>query len=175
MKIKHAYAQLMATVHANTAHGISQAITHVVHHALVHGQVRIKDLNAIRTLQDPKLKAIKVALGKTMPVTWDKEKETYKFSKVKRKSLQAKFTTDSIATLSTEIREVLTPPKKEQGEKQVKAWGEAQIQAQVKRLDEMDADQLQAQIYAMQSLLATANDKLRMKLSDNVLAFAANA
>lgn len=168
MKIKAAYAKLMSTVHANTVHGISQAIAPVVFHALVHGQVRIGDMNRLRELQDSNLKKIKVALNKTMPISWNKEQGTYKVSKQKRKTLQAKFDTSSIPALAEEIR-ILLSPQTAQGadapQKEVKAWGEAQVQNQLKRLDDMNADELEKQIKALMEVTASAQNKLRSRLA----------
>lgn len=167
--VQKMYTKLMQTAAANTSYGLSQALAPIVHHALVHGQVRIRELNQIRSLQDPKLKSLKVAIGKTMPISWNKEKNTYVFSKQKRLSLQKNIDITSLVSVQDTILSIIDPARKadvEQKPKQVKAWDGKQLQRQIERLDEMDADQLQAQVNQLESLLESAKNRLRSRAGE---------
>lgn len=170
-KISTMYANLMTAVDANTTFGLAKILAPIVRQAIVHGQVRIRDLNNIRKLQDPKLRTLKSALGKTMPISWNKENNTYVFSKQKVVKLQENINIDSIHTVQESILDILEPKRTqdetvEQTPKKVNAWSDAQLSRQVERLDEMDADALQAHIKQLEKLLNSANDRMRGKVGD---------
>lgn len=184
MSIKTFYANLLNAANQATPFGIAKLLAPIANCALIHGQVRVAELNTIRNMTSPSVKPLQVAIGKVLPIQWDKEKNTYVFSKQKRvKSLtelsliQAEQGSKlnqrdeqlNVNKLQAHILSILVPTVDADADKKpkdVKAWTEKNIESQVKRLDEMDIDQLRLQMKAFEKLAQMAQNRLAHRASE---------
>jgi hypothetical protein len=174
MSIKTLYANLLNAANQVTPFGIAKLLAPIVQNALVHGQVRIKELNVIRNMTSPSVKPLQVALGKFLPISWDKDNNTYKFSRPKADKLTAEIGTD-LLTLQSHILSTLAPTftaeelaEKEEAAKNkaVNAWNDKQIETQVKRLEAMDIDQLRLQMKAYEKMMNIASSRLAIRAGE---------
>lgn len=172
MSIKTLYANLLNAANQVTPFGIAKLLAPIVQNALIHGQVRLKELNTIRNMTSPSVKPLQIALGKCLPITWDKEQNTYKFSRPKADKLTADIGTD-IVTLQNHILSILAPTKVSDEEKAaadaartVTAWNDKQIETQTKRLEAMDIDQLRLQMKAYEKMMHIASSRLAIRAGE---------
>lgn len=184
MSIKTFYANLLAAANQATPFGIAKLLAPIANCALTHGQIRVAELNSIRNMTSPAVKPLQVAIGKVLPIQWDKEKNTYTFSKQKRiKALTELGLTqpsdgqklsqrdDQLNTnkLQSHILSLLAPAKEAEApktERTVKAWTEKTIETQVKRLEEMDIDELRLQMKAYEKMAQLAQNRLAARASE---------
>lgn len=189
MSLAQAYSKLSSVAQSVTIQGLTDTLTPVVQYALQNKQVQLQSLKELRIMTDKGVKPVQMAMGKTMPVVWDKESQSYTFSNEKRDAL----VTELGLTVVTVKGQKLTDEEKlaneklvkawifsklspkadhedTKAEKQVKAWTEAQSKAQAERLQSMDLDQIDLQIKALKALLSQADSVRSSKLASVKLA-----
>lgn len=167
-----AYNTLTTYASNATYRGIAETLANVVQHALQDKNVQLDTLIKIRNMTDKGVKQLQIAIGKTMPISWDKENRVYTFSNSKRDELVdeigIKVNTEKGQKLTPEekqsnlesihawLLEQLCPEEKPKATPTAKAWTESQYKAQAAKLTAMDNDQLAAQLKMLQALLTQA-------------------
>jgi hypothetical protein len=186
--IKTLYANLLSLATSVTPFGLAAVIAPIAECAFIHGQIKVTELNQLRAMTSKNVKPIQVAVGKAMPIKWNKEAKSYEFDKAKRSEviealgltlaegntkLTAEQNAANLELLRVWILDLLTPKEEEDEDDKVavvKAWTEAQSKAQAERLQSMDLDQLELQIKALKALLSQADSVRSSKLSSVKLA-----
>ena len=186
MSIKTFYANLLNAANQATPFGIAKLLAPIASCAIVHGQVRLAELNTIRNMTSPSVKPLQIAIGKVLPIQWDKEKNTYAVSKQKRfkalaelgltqaeqgEKLSQRDEQLNVNKLQAHILSILTPTVDADADKKpkdVKAWTDKNIESQVKRLDEMDIDQLRLQMQAFAKLAQMAQNRLAHRAAESL-------
>lgn len=173
LTINTLYTNLLKTADSVTPFGLSKLLAPIAVMAYVSGRVQIPELNKLRTMETKNVRPIQIATGKSLPITWDKENQTYKLNSTKRDEIIAelelfipphgqKLTEEqqqsNLDILQSWILTLISPQDKPEDDKPkvAKAWTESQYKSQAAKLSAMDNDQLAAQLKMLQALLTQA-------------------